>query len=171
MSSSSNSPKEISSTRTAPSPTDESLWTVSLGIKSFSSTSGWISSPSSSTHAPSSRTTHSSSRILWYWRESAPPGATVMILTVQGRLWVYCSNPPQGFSTFTEGGRRSKLNPLERSGRGGSLTKAAKSYSALGQGEAVLLAPVEKRPLWTRHLVRKRLRRSGKLSLARQGSL
>jgi len=28
-----------------------------------------------------------------------------MILTVQGRLWVYCSNLPQGFSTFTEGGR------------------------------------------------------------------
>src|SRR3712207_3372063 len=121
MSSSSNSPKEISSTRTAPSPTDESLWTVSLGIKSFSSTSGWSTSPSSSTHAPSSSTTQSSSRFLWYWRESAPPGATVMILTVQGRLWVYCSNPPQGFSTFTEGGQRSKLNPLQRSGRGGSL--------------------------------------------------
>jgi hypothetical protein len=32
---------------------------------------------------------------------------------VLGRLWVYCSKWPQGFSTFTEGGRWSKLNPLE----------------------------------------------------------
>ena len=31
-----------------------------------------------------------------------------MILTVEGRLWVYCSNLPQGFSTFTEGGLFSK---------------------------------------------------------------
>jgi hypothetical protein len=27
-----------------------------------------------------------------------------MIFTVQGTLWAYCSNLPQGFSTFTEGG-------------------------------------------------------------------
>ena len=31
-----------------------------------------------------------------------------MILTVLGRLWVYCSNLPQGFSTFTEGGLSPK---------------------------------------------------------------
>src|SRR3712207_9410380 len=44
---------------------------------------------------------------------------------LQGRLWVYCSNPPQGFSTFTEGGRRSNLNPLERCARGGSVDHQA----------------------------------------------
>ena len=27
-----------------------------------------------------------------------------MTLTVQGTLWAYCSNLPQGFSIFTEGG-------------------------------------------------------------------
>jgi hypothetical protein len=37
--------------------------------------------------------------------EGTPPGATVRIFTVQGRSWVYCSNLPQGFSTFREGGR------------------------------------------------------------------
>src|SRR4028118_946005 len=37
-----------------------------------------------------------------------PPGSTVMILTVLGRLWVYCSNLPQGFSTRTEGGPSPK---------------------------------------------------------------
>src|SRR5918995_2210851 len=37
-----------------------------------------------------------------------PPGSTVMILTVLGRLWVYCSNLPQGFSTLTEGGLSPK---------------------------------------------------------------
>src|ERR687893_154660 len=37
-----------------------------------------------------------------------PPGSTVMILTVLGRLWVYCSNLPQGFSTRTEGGLSPK---------------------------------------------------------------
>src|SRR5215210_2187885 len=106
MSSSSNSPKEISSILTSSSPTDESLCTVSLGMKSFSSGSGWRTSPSSSTAAPGSRTTQSSSRLWWYWRESMPPGATVMILTVQGRLWVYCSNLPQGFSSFNAQGMR-----------------------------------------------------------------
>ena len=29
----------------------------------------------------------------------------MMILTVLGRLCVYCSNLPQGLSTFIEGGR------------------------------------------------------------------
>jgi hypothetical protein len=37
-----------------------------------------------------------------------PPGSTVMILTVQGTLWAYCSNLPQGLSTFTEGGLSPK---------------------------------------------------------------
>jgi hypothetical protein len=54
--------------------------------------------------APGSRTTQSSSRWWWYWLDSMPPGSTVMIFTVQGTLWAYCSNLPQGFSTFTEGG-------------------------------------------------------------------
>jgi hypothetical protein len=42
-----------------------------------------------------------------------------MILTVHGRLCVYCSNLPQGFSTFTEGGLWSKRDSLYLDG--GSL--------------------------------------------------
>ena len=67
--------------------------------------SGSRTSSPSCTWAPLSSMTQSSSRRWWYWRESVPPGATVMILTVLGRLCVYCSNLPQGLSTFIEGGR------------------------------------------------------------------
>src|SRR5215208_6562090 len=105
MSSSSNSPKEISSILTSLSPGPASLWTVPRGIKTFSPTSGSRTSSPSCILTPSSSTTHSSSRWWWYWLESLPPGATVMILTVQGRLCVYCSKLPQGLSTFMEGGR------------------------------------------------------------------
>ena len=72
--------------RASPAPTDESLCTVSLGMKSVSPGSGWRTFPSSSTQAPSSRTIQSSSRLWWYWRESVPPWTTVMTFTVQGRL-------------------------------------------------------------------------------------
>src|SRR5918998_4108849 len=69
---------------------------------------GQRTSSPSSTLAPGSRTTQSSSRWWWYWLERMPPGSTVMILTVQGTLWAYCSNLPQGLSTFTEGGLSPK---------------------------------------------------------------
>src|ERR687894_836294 len=65
---------------------------------------GQKTSSPSSTLAPGSRTTQSSSRWWWYWLERMPPGSTVMTLTVQGTLCAYCSNLPQGFSTFREGG-------------------------------------------------------------------